>query len=188
MPLAPLTKCKIWWLVLLTSLEDEYETLIEVHPDAKMEIDQIGTILVQISQLLRNASEENVDGEKWQQLVYASRKEMKILYHYTDGQALFTALLRLFSTVYNEMGESLQANSVEAETEAALQPELQDLEHLLKYKKKLRKLWQQSRDPKVKTDLNRVTNAIKRMIRRNRILTIENEESELGGHTSNNMA
>jgi hypothetical protein len=188
MSLAPVTKCKLEWLVLLTVFDEEYETLIVVHPEAKMEIDLVVATLVKISQFLRNSSEANVSGEKLEQLTHDVQREMKILCHHTDGREMFTALFRLFAAVYTEMRNSLQANDMEANQQAAMQPEHPDLAQLLKHKRELRKLWQHSRDPKVKTDLNRVSRKIRKMIRRMRISPMGNEDTEVGSHTPSNMA
>jgi hypothetical protein len=45
-------------------------------------------------------------------------------------------------------------------------PELPGLDRLLKQKHRLRKLWQETRDPDCKTAVNWAKNAIRRMIRR----------------------
>lgn len=173
----------MWCLVLLISFDNEYEVLIAVHPEAKVQIDMIGAILVEISQFLRNSSEETFDGEKWEKFLEEIKLETKILYRHMNGQALFDALLHLFSTVYEEMRDSLQAISVEANQEATMQSELPDLDDLLKQKRTLKNLWELTRDPNVKNILNRVSRSVKKMAQRNRNLVMGNEDTELDGHT-----
>jgi hypothetical protein len=185
---ASVTKCKIWWVVKHVMFDLEYEGLIANHPEAKMEIDQLRATIAQISQLVYDSLEVNVDGAKWEQISDTVQTETEILYKYVHGEALFTALLSLYTSVYKEMRDSLQAKSMEANQEAALQPQLPELDDLLKYKRKIRKSWQETRDPKVKTDLNWVSKTIKRMVRGKRTLTMGHEDSKLGGHTPSNMA
>jgi hypothetical protein len=188
MSLAPLSKYKLQWLVLLTVFEEKYEMLIAVHPEAKMEIDLVVATLVKISQLLSNSSEANVSGEKLEQLTHHAQTEMEFLHNHMDGKEMYTALLCMFSLVHKEMRDSLQANDMEANQEAAMQPEHLDLAQLLKHKRELRKLWQHSRDTKVKTDLNRVSKTIRKMIHGMRTSTMGNEDTEVGCHTPSNMA
>jgi hypothetical protein len=133
------------------------------YPDAKTEIDLLVTTLAQILQLLPT-TEVNANGHKWEQLADTVETEMKILHEQAHGQELYTALLRLFSSVYKETRHNLQENNAEP-IEAAIHPELPDLDHLLKHKRKLRKLWQDTRDPKLKTEINWVSKIIRRMVR-----------------------
>ncbi|PNF41080.1 hypothetical protein B7P43_G06220 [Cryptotermes secundus] len=161
----------------------EYEVMIEVHPEAKAQIDIIGFILVGISQFLRNSTEATFNGDNWEKFLDEIKMETKILYRHTNGKGLFDALLRLFSAVYKEMIDSLQASSAEDDLEAAAQAELPDLDDLLKTKRTLYNWWQLTKDPDVKTILNRVSRTVKKMARRYRNLTMGNEDTELDGHT-----
>jgi hypothetical protein len=47
-----------------------------------------------------------------------------------------------------------------------LNSDIPGLDRLLKYRKRMRKLWQETRDPECKTAVNRVLKAIRRMIRK----------------------
>jgi hypothetical protein len=123
MALASLSKCEIWWVVKLIMFDRDYEALIAFHPEAKMEIDQLRSTFVQISQLVHNSPKVNINAAKWEQLVDTAHTETKILCKYVHGQALFTALLSLYSSVYEEMRDSLQANSMETNQKAKLKLE-----------------------------------------------------------------
>lgn len=173
----------MWCLVLLGTFENEYEVLIAVHPEAKVQIDMIGATLVRISKFLRNSSEATFNGEKWKKFLDDIKFETKILYRHMKGQALFDALLLQFSTVYGEMRDSLEANSVEANQEAAMQHELPELNDLLMHKRILNNMWILTKDPDVKNVLNRVTRTVKKVARRYRNLAMGKEDTELGGHT-----
>jgi hypothetical protein len=61
-------------------------------------------------------------------------------------------------------------------TLSELNNDLPGLDRLIKYKKRMRKLWQETRDPGCKTAVNRVSKAIRRMIRKK---ALEQWESKL---------
>jgi hypothetical protein len=68
-----------------------------------------------------------------------------------------------------------------------LNKELPELERLLQLKQRLRKLWQETRDPTCKTAVNWVTKTIRRTtLKVNR--TMRHETGKLRGYTSGNMA
>jgi hypothetical protein len=168
MAFASPTKRITFWQVLLPVFEIVQEKLIAGHPDAKMEIDLIRDTLLQICQLVRSSPNNNANELKLEQLTDTAETEMKTLAKYVEGKALYTSLLKLYSSVYKEMRDLVQANSTETNQEAELQPAQPYLNHMLKSKRKLRKLWQETRDPKVKTELNRTSKAIRRMISKER--------------------
>jgi hypothetical protein len=64
-----------------------------------------------------------------------------------------------------------------------LNKDLPGLESLLKHKRRLRKLWQVTRDPACKMTLNWVTKTIRQMTHR----MMGNESRELWGHTSSSV-
>jgi hypothetical protein len=51
-------------------------------------------------------------------------------------------------------------------TVSELNNDLPSLDRLLKYKRRMRTLWQETRDPGYKTGINRVSKAIRRMTRK----------------------
>jgi hypothetical protein len=164
MALSPLDKSEIWCKSTVAVFEVWYEKLITDHPDAKTEIDLIQDTLLQICELVCNSPNRNANELKLEQMTDTATTEMETLSKYVDGKALYTGLLKMYSSVCKEMRDLLQANSNETNQEAELQPELPYLNHLLKHKRQLRKLWQETRDPKIKTELNRTAKTIRRML------------------------
>jgi hypothetical protein len=166
MEFAPLSKSKIWWRIVLFVYDEVHEKLISDHPDAKREVDSIRSTLLQIWQLLENVTEENGNGAKLEQVTETAETEAKILYKYVAGKALYAGLLNLFSSVCKELRDSLQENIDEINQEAELQPEPPYLNYLLKRKRMLRKLFQETRDPKLKTEIIWVSKTIRKIVRK----------------------
>jgi hypothetical protein len=166
MEFAPLSESKLWWGIVLFVYDHSHEKLIADHPDAKMEIGLIRSTILQIWQLVENLKEENGKGAKLVQITETAETETKILYKYVAGRALYAGLLKLFSSVCKELRDSLQENTDQTDQEAELQSEPPYLNYLLKRKRMLRKLFQETRDPKLKTEINWVSKTIRRIVRK----------------------
>jgi hypothetical protein len=90
----------------VASFEKNHEELTN-NPYCLEEIELLGNGLRTIGQLIHTSPSINENGAVWNKLITKSEAERTVLCKHLDGNALFTAMLRLYAAIHREMRESL---------------------------------------------------------------------------------
>jgi hypothetical protein len=122
MALATLTQRETHCQAMLTSF-NEYEKLIENHPDTKKEMDLVQASIVQIGQLVQNLPKVNGNSTKWKQLVNRAEANRHTFCKFPDIQVLFIGLFHMYAATYKKIKGSFQQSSKELGQENDSQPE-----------------------------------------------------------------
>jgi hypothetical protein len=107
--------CETRWVAIISSFRRNSEQLAENHPDCTEEIALLHTDLKTIGQLFLKSPPVNGNGSTWKELLDKAVSERAVLCKHLDGNALFTAMLRMYAAIYREMRDSLQLGNQHSE-------------------------------------------------------------------------
>jgi hypothetical protein len=101
-----LTVCETRWSKIISYFEKNHSELLG-HPDCSEELALLRTGLHAIGQRIHISAPVNGNGAVWKELIARAEAERAVLCKHLDGNALFTAMLRLYTAIHREMRDSV---------------------------------------------------------------------------------